>query len=1077
MSELMEFGGSVVAIREMADAIQAAVSEAVASMQALGKAGSQVGKALENAAKQFSTTNKAVSGMSGASTDALKGMANLAGGVGGLLEKMAAVETGAGSMAGVVAGGAQLAITLVAAAAGRISEIKAQQLRDAKDAVAAYVAVSEETDTAKRNLAILEDQTSTMEQVSSAKAALAEQFPDLITGWDAEGNAIISNNEAIKAQIKYMEILTSAKLSAASKSPDSLAEDYNKTVKKMQGYRKYMSEPDEILNMANYSQMYGPWDTFLSLFDRKDYKEIDQDATKWRNDLLNKIPDIKKSIMAEIQSQTGGTDVGNAMSAYIDRQLRINVDNESEMEGDYAQDFISHYNNWLKSGFESAGDDASVETQKFKNKLKESSNEVRTAIAAFSANAIMNKDTSDAKLLPDLLDYLNSNEFGTATKEFETLSAKITNFTATDADVERYNQVLADLTSHAGVTDKVFKNFSNSSLISAEALKQAAIKADAAGKSYLDMGKEVSGAYSSLRSFRGDMSEVGSLEAVKKALDAGPGTKNYANALAFLAQQYGVTEEEAAGMAGQLEKEIQLKKDLTAASIGLARAQAEAQILVVAEMQRNQQMTEDQAANMTAALQNVIGQYDNLVDESGKLKESEIKVKMPGTSGGGAASQVNEELQKELALLSRKKSLDGLTYTEEIAWLNRIRDQHAQTNEERADLDDKLYAARKQKETAELEFERSMDRLTIQSEMDKIEEQKKGYEEGTQYWMDLETKLHQLKISQAQSELESKKAYNQLTLDGEIKMLKDQLTFYGENTEARKKLEQQIYQLKIQMLDSELAYKKAMGDLTLQEEKSALEARIKSYTEGTEAYQEMNMRIFQLDKELAQSQRDHRKAMDDLTLEQEAALIQEQMRLFKNGAEEYNQLEEQLYGVRKAIRERDAQNIDAVADGVMEALRNKYEQQLKAEEDRLDESSKEWEAWGKAQTDAIDVQIKALDKLTKSEDRAEEEAEKLRKIAMLEQEIQYEQDGYNKEQLQKQLDAAREELAKWRTQNERDDAKEKLEEEKKEVAETVTAEQEKLEKQREEIQKAYDELLKEKNIQAEAEKLLLAGNQ
>ena len=160
----------------------------------------------------------------------------------------------------------------------------------------------------------------------------------------------------------------------------------------------------------------------------------------------------------------------------------------------------------------------------------------------------------------------------------------------------------------------------------------------------------------------------------------------------------------------------------------------------------------------------------------------------------------------------------------------------------------------------------------------------------------------------------------------------------------------------------------------------------------------------------------------------------------------------------------------------MTALRARYEAQRQAEQSTF---NKAWTIGrnGRAQREAIEEQIKALDELTKGEDRAEEERKRRRKIAALEQQLQYENDAYNRRKLQEQIAKEQEELNKWLARNEREDAKELLRDQANEIAKRAEEEQKLLQQQLDNLDKFYEDRLKEHKLIAEAEQLILTGNQ
>ena len=151
---------------------------------------------------------------------------------------------------------------------------------------------------------------------------------------------------------------------------------------------------------------------------------------------------------------------------------------------------------------------------------------------------------------------------------------------------------------------------------------------------------------------------------------------------------------------------------------------------------------------------------------------------------------------------------------------------------------------------------------------------------------------------------------------------------------------------------------------------------------------------------------EHQRHMREITLEEELALIEKIRTAHQLNAEEIMEWEEKIYDLKQEIRERDADSIDTLADGVAEALENRYEAMLDAETERLDASREAWEQWRDDSVRAIEEQIDALEKLADTEDNEAKDAEELRKIEKLRREVAYEQDEYNRAKLQQQLDDA-----------------------------------------------------------------------
>lgn len=222
---------------------------------------------------------------------------------------------------------------------------------------------------------------------------------------------------------------------------------------------------------------------------------------------------------------------------------------------------------------------------------------------------------------------------------------------------------------------------------------------------------------------------------------------------------------------------------------------------------------------------------------------------------------------------------------------------------------------------------------------------------------------------------------------------------------------------------------------------------------------------------------EHRRHLNEISLEEELAGLEEIRRKHQMTAEEIMAWEEKVYGLKKEIRERDADSIDQLADGVVSALEKRYEAMRDAEIERLDKSREAWEQWRDDSVQAIEDQIAALDQLADTEDEEKKSAEELRKIEKLRREVEYEQDAYNRQKLQQQLDeavASREErLRKLELKQQ----KEALQEEIEKIRDQASEKIKELDGEQDAIEKAYEERLKAASLQAEAEKLLMTKSQ
>ena len=146
--------------------------------------------------------------------------------------------------------------------------------------------------------------------------------------------------------------------------------------------------------------------------------------------------------------------------------------------------------------------------------------------------------------------------------------------------------------------------------------------------------------------------------------------------------------------------------------------------------------------------------------------------------------------------------------------------------------------------------------------------------------------------------------------------------------------------------------------------------------------------------------------MNQLTLKEELAHLGRIKAAYQLNAEERIALEERIHAATEALRQERESALSQVGTGLKNALKKRYESMRDAELEYITQSQQAWKDWAEESTKAIQAQIKALDELAQKEDREKTDQEELRKIAKLRQDIRYEQDDYNRANLQKQLEQA-----------------------------------------------------------------------
>lgn len=281
-------------------------------------------------------------------------------------------------------------------------------------------------------------------------------------------------------------------------------------------------------------------------------------------------------------------------------------------------------------------------------------------------------------------------------------------------------------------------------------------------------------------------------------------------------------------------------------------------------------------------------------------------------------------------------------------------------------------------------------------------------------------------------------------------------------------------------LEKELALierKRNLDQITTAEEIQLYEKALRTLAKTTEEKEQLQDKLYQLRKDKERQAYDDSVYFGRLTLEQQREQIRAMIQDYKAGTDARIALERELYDIQQEIRQRDTENLDRLAQGVVQALQNRYSVHREEELSALQASMKAWGDWAQVQVDAINAQIRALDDLTKQEDRGDEETRRRRKIAALEQQLLYETDEYNRRKLEEQLAREKDDLSKWQTRNEREDQKQALRDQATHVQDRARAVQDALRDQMDAVNKFYDERLQAQNLAAEAEYVLMQGSQ
>lgn len=417
----------------------------------------------------------------------------------------------------------------------------------------------------------------------------------------------------------------------------------------------------------------------------------------------------------------------------------------------------------------------------------------------------------------------------------------------------------------------------------------------------------------------------------------------------------------------------------------------------------------------------------------------------------------NVQLQEQLNLINHRKALNQLTYAEEVAWLQRLYNEYAKNADEKMQLEEKIYTA----------------------QQNSIKKQKEVYSD-----------LYNTEIKN----LEHFKALDQLSKEQELAWLNTIYSTYVLTAEERMSLEEKIYNVKRDMIQSELAlleHEKSMDRLSAEEEIKWLERINSQYEMSIEDRRDMELKLHDAKKsyeeEMQKTQQEtldkaiealeKRRSTSRITYEEEIKQLREIYNTYKLTAKQQQQVLEQIRSLSNSAKSERSNQFGTLGDGVVEALKNQYQQQRDLEEKRINESIENWEKWENETVSAIQSQIDALDKLSDAQqsEKERQEYENKRQATLLQ--LAYEKDDYNRKQLQRELarldNEENERLAEEQRQMKKDELQAQIDS----VKEQSNAQKDLLQTELDAIAENYEKLMSSYSLENEAYKMMLSKSQ
>lgn len=289
----------------------------------------------------------------------------------------------------------------------------------------------------------------------------------------------------------------------------------------------------------------------------------------------------------------------------------------------------------------------------------------------------------------------------------------------------------------------------------------------------------------------------------------------------------------------------------------------------------------------------------------------------------------------------------------------------------------------------------------------------------------------------------------------------------------------------------QLEHKKAIGQLTSKQEYNWLVRINNRYRKNADEQMDMEKRLYnakkqmQADEEAANTKAlqaaykgiENKKSLGKMNSQQELRQLEQIRQKYKMTAEERMELEIKIYNLKKSLKDDEISSINTLADAVTEALKEKYEEQRKIEEERINDSIESWQKWEDKTVSAIQGEIDALDELADKQESENKRQEYENKRQQTELQLAYEKDDYNRQQLQKELNRLDKEEAERLAEEQREAQKKVLQGRIEAVKGQSQATQERLKKELDEVSEKYDKLTDSFSLKAQAQKFIADSTQ
>lgn len=924
--------------------------------------------------------------------------------------------------AGVLTAGAGIAVTLAVAGIKQLQQAEEERQQKFKEGVEKSKQYANEIETLQKNLDILNDQKASTDAVTNARKNLADTFEDLVVGYTDEGNAILANNKALE---KYLENKDKEAKITREKNLEDGKKDYDEYSKRLTGLndaKKYINDP----NTLKWGSRY---ETELSVIRFNEGKRIEELANSAKPYFEEIIKDSIELEAANKGLSLSYEDLSKKQKALADVKIF---------------EALQTPENLVNGGWESVASsitDIITDAERLNKELSKST------VVADNAFSTFNNGVDDLNKLSSAYEKLTNGESLDAKNLSELLSLY--------PELAKYIYETGDLSLDNGEKVKEAWKAQKQALIEEQeerkkVLTEARNEKAAKGEPYKEEQKHLNDVIACLKLYEQELKDIDGKSISVDLSQIKSETDELGKAFATLSEGKKL--------------DMNTTLNLIESNLGFAKAIADGTVELSDQKAIVQELFNAKKAEALASIEQEktkLQGLKNQTDAMNKLIAKEQLWTNLTIESFIGESKKNSALQDQIKILEHKKALNQLSFEEELSQLQTLYSLYATTADERMDLERRIYSARQ-----------SLQR------------------ESEQYDSEI--------ISNELKNLEHKKALEQLNHEQELAWLQTLYSSYVLTADECMDLERRMFSLRQTMrteaLKEELAlmeHQKSLEQLNAKDELAWLERINNQYEMNVEEKRNMEVRLYNAKKALyAEEEKiledmfnkrikqiDELKTRNKMSAQEELTALRKLRDEYKLTAEQQLDVYKRIKSLKQQIKSDDSSRLDNIGNAVVEALRNKYEEQKKLEEDRINESIESWKTWEEKTVGAIQGQIDAIDELANAQQSENERQEYEQKRQATALQLAYEKDDYNRKQLQKELNRLDKAETERLEAEAREQQKKALQQQIEEVQKQSESQQESLQKELDVNAENYEKFTSKFALENEAYKTMVSHNQ